>query len=90
MVVDQIAQRLRNNFLQGGTDFEEFLYLLFCSCNCLWGFPHGQMPRIKIYVRLRDVSNIESATRHLREISVDENHVILSYKLVKMDMVKFK
>lgn len=48
------------------------------------------MPRIKIYVRLRDVSNIESATRHLREISVDENHVILSYKLVKMDMVKFK
>lgn len=46
------------------------------------------MPRIKIYVRLRDVSNIESATWHLREISVDENHVILSYKLVKMDMVK--
>lgn len=53
-------------------------------------FPHGQMPRVEIYVRLRDVSNIESATRHLREISVDENHVILSNKLVKMDMVKFK
>lgn len=28
MVVDQIALRLRNNFLQGGTDFEEFLHLL--------------------------------------------------------------
>lgn len=53
-------------------------------------FPHGQMPRVEIYVRLHDVSNIESATRHLREISVDENHVILSNKLVKMDMVKFK
>lgn len=52
--------------------------------------PHGQMPRVEIYVRLRDVSNIESATKHLRRISADENHVILSNILVKMDMVKSK
>lgn len=50
--------------------------------------PHGQMPRVEIYVRLHDVSNIESATKHLRKISADENHVILSNILVKMDMVK--
>lgn len=31
MVVDQIALRLRNNFLQGGTDFEEFLHLPYFS-----------------------------------------------------------
>lgn len=48
------------------------------------------MFRVEIYVRLRDVFNIESVIKYLRKISVDENYVILSNILVKMDMVKFK
>lgn len=48
------------------------------------------MFRVEIYVRLYDVFNIESVIKYLRKISVDENYVILSNILVKMDMVKFK
>lgn len=48
------------------------------------------MFRVEIYVRLCDVFNIESVIKYLRKISVDENYVILSNILVKMDMVKFK
>lgn len=48
------------------------------------------MFRVEIYVRLYDVFNIESVIKYLRRISVDENYVILSNILVKMDMVKFK
>lgn len=48
------------------------------------------MFRVEINVRLRDVFNIESVIKYLRKISVDENYVILSNILVKMDMVKFK
>lgn len=47
------------------------------------------MFRVEIYVRLYDVFNIESVIKYLRKISVDENYVILSNILVKMDMVKF-